>query len=196
MCATDPIRDKEEMRRLADFYLEKNQIRNYAVIVVGFATALRIGDVLNLRWKDVYDFENERFYIHFNLTEQKTGKTKQVKINQMAKEALTKLIQERKQKGRLSKDSFVFSNDRKKENHISRVHVWRLIKKAVEELKIQGNIACHSLRKTFGYFAWKLEEKSQILIMEIYNHSSLNVTKRYLGITQDELDAVYDAMIL
>lgn len=167
MCSTDPIRSKKDMRKLVKYFKKKGQTRNYAIIAVGFATALRITDVLNLKWNDVYDFENERFFKHFYMTEQKTGKKKQVKINLYAREALTKLLQEKREQDRLSKDSFIFSNDRKKENHISRVQVWRIIKKAVKELAIQGNIACHSLRKTFGYFAWKYMKKSEVLIMEI-----------------------------
>ena len=59
-----------------------------------------------------------------------------------------------------------------------------------EALKIEGRIGCHGLRKTLGYHASKAKTP-QAVLMEIYKHSSWAVTKRYLGITQDEIDAVY-----
>ncbi|MBQ6480066.1 MAG: hypothetical protein IJI45_03010 [Anaerolineaceae bacterium] len=47
------------------------------------------------------------------------------------------------------------------------------------------------MRKTFGYNAWKMLNTPLALLMDIFNHSSVRVTKRYLGITQDDIDQVY-----
>ena len=41
------------------------------------------------------------------------------------------------------------------------------------------------MRKTFGYYAWKYGTPPAVL-MDIYNHSSYEITKRYLGIKQDD----------
>ncbi|MDQ0462051.1 hypothetical protein QOZ91_003628, partial [Clostridium sardiniense] len=41
-----------------------------------------------------------------------------------------------------------------------------------------------------GYFAWK-KGFNPALIMETLNHSNLSITKRYLGIQQDDVNELY-----
>ena len=73
---------------------------------------------------------------------------------------------------------------------ISRSQAWRIVRQAAEETGLDGNVSCHSLRKTFGYHAWKQGVPPAMLMM-IYNHSSYQITKRYLGIIQEEKDDVF-----
>ena len=184
MATTQPIRKKNQVRELAAYYLQKGQLRNYVLIVLGVNTALRISDILRLTWDDVYDYDNSRIRAHICITEQKTRKSKILALNKSVKNALTLLAGESANRGR------ALINNPKTNKPISRIQAYRIIRSASEALKYQGRVSCHSLRKTFGYHVWK-SGVSPAVIMEIYNHNSLAVTRRYLGITQDEKDAVY-----
>lgn len=73
---------------------------------------------------------------------------------------------------------------------LSRYQAYRIIKKAANHAHLQENISCHSLRKTFGYHAWK-SGAQPALLMNIYNHSSFQITKHYLGIDQDDKDQIF-----
>ena len=84
----------------------------------------------------------------------------------------------------------VIFKSRKTGKAIGRVQAYRIIRHAAEKLSLNYRISCHSLRKTLSYHAWK-NGVSPAVIMEIYNHSSLKVTRRYLGITQDDKNEVY-----
>jgi len=79
------------------------------------------------------------------------------------------------------------------EKAISRIQAYRLIRAACEALNFKYRVSCHSLRKTFGYHAWQ-SGISPVVIMDIYNHSSFAVTRRYFGVTQDDRNKVYLSM--
>jgi integrase len=184
MAVTQPIRNKHQVRELAAYYLKRGEIRNHVLIVMGVHTALRISDLLRLTWDDVYDFDRQRVRESVTITEKKTGKSKIIALNDRIRAALTlyapaagrgkALIESRKGMGKA----------------ISRVQAYRIIRAAAEALGFAGRVSCHSLRKTFGYLAWK-SGINPAVIMEIYNHSSFAVTKRYLGVTQDDKNEVY-----
>lgn len=187
MATTQPIRSKHQVRQIAGYYLQKGQLRNYALVILGLYTALRISDLLRLRWEDVYDFDSGCVLKSISLIEKKTRKSKIIKLNKAIVDALSLYATKSAARG-----GFIIENHRTR-SAISRVQAYRLIRAASEALKFKYRVSCHSLRKTFGYHAWK-SGASPVVIMDIFNHSSFAVTQRYLGIAQDDKDAVYLAL--
>lgn len=191
MNTAQPIRTRHDLEKLKGYYrLTKPNSRNFLLIVVGLNTALRISDILNMKWDMVYDFDKMKYKSYISTTEIKTGKRTQIYINNNIRKALLEYSEELICMGEVIRpDRYLFSHSNKN-MPISRVQAFRIIKSAASQCSISGVISCHSLRKTFGYHAWKQGAPLAVLV-NIYNHSSYNVTKRYLGIEQDDKDSIY-----
>lgn len=184
---TEPIKDTKELKSLINFYnTKKPNTRNYCLIVLGLNTALRISDILSLKWNMIYDFSKKKFKNRIVINEKKTGKTNIVPINKKLLICLQKLFLKLKSQG----CDYLFTKHTDRSRPLNRTQAYRIVKQAANECNLTGNISCHSLRKTFGFFAWK-QGTQPALLMAIYNHSSYNITQRYLGITQLEKDAIY-----
>ena len=69
---------------------------------------------------------------------------------------------------------------------ISRVQAWKFVDAICRAVGLTGNFGTHTLRKTWGYHARK-NGADLATIMQKLNHESIAYTKRYLGITDDEL---------
>lgn len=192
MAKTQPIKEMEHINALKEYFYERGEIRNYALIVIGLNTSLRISDILALRWKNVYNFNSETYRQHINILEKKTQKQNIVAINPAIIDCLELL---RNKEPNITADTYLFASRKGDNRPISRNHAFTLIKNASLSLGFEDNIACHSLRKTFGYQAWK-KGVPPALLMSIYNHSSYEITKRYLGINQDERDRVFLEIML
>ena len=107
-------------------------------------------------------------------------------INQNAKNALYLYFMEKNP----DPEEYVFSKRTNPYKPLSRSQAYRIIKEDASHTTSEEAISCHSLRKTFGYYAWQ-EGVQPALLMNVFNHSSFHITKRYLGIEQDEKDLVY-----
>ena len=187
MSTTQPIKLVSEIRTLKDFYEETvPNDRNRLLIIMGLNTALRIGDILNLRYKDIYSFGTGKIKSHISVIESKTGKANRVYINEELKTAIRETIDITVHKA----DDWLFPSRKHGNKPLSRYQAYRITRNAAEASNLSLRVSPHSLRKTFGYHAWQ-HGASPVLLMNVYNHSSYNVTKRYLGIDQDEKDSIF-----
>jgi len=146
-------------------------------IITSIHTGLRVSDVLSLTWGDL---SNESFEI----VEKKTNKRKSVKVHPNIKKALSKVV-----RGANSEKVFISQ----KGSIYSTQQINRVLKGVFNESN-KFNISSHSLRKTFGrrvYFMQGESERALIYLSEIFNHTSLSDTRKYLGIRQEEINDIY-----
>lgn len=187
MGTSQPIRSLDELTAFRSYYLNQEvNLRNYMLICMGLNTALRISDMLQLKWGNVYDFDRKHYVKHIVVQEGKTGKETRIAINNNLIDAFEMYMGSLKS---VSGNDYIFTG-KTKGTHLSRSQAFRIITHVAEALNMENGISCHSLRKTFGYYAWKYGTPPAML-MEIYNHSSYEITKRYLGIKQDDRDNVF-----
>jgi len=66
-------------------------------------------------------------------------------------------------------------------------------------IEIEGNVPSHMFRETLGNRVLKLNNYSNesiVLLMELFGHSLVVLTKQYLGIREREIFDVYDSLRL
>ena len=189
MQAVEPIRDKRDIQKMKRI-LKRKSLRDYAFFTLGINSALRISDLLALTVGDVAD-ENGKIRDRIVIRERKTGKRKAFPISASAKKALQEYLRSR---GECNPSEPLFKS-RKGGKAITRHAAHQIISKAAQEAGIKYPVSTHSMRKSFGYWAYKSGHDLAV-IQKLLNHSSQKVTLRYIGIEQDDLDDVYISMNL
>ncbi len=177
-----PIRDLKKIKQMENF-LRKQCVRNYMLFRLGIYSGLRISDILKLK---VCDIKNKDYFI---LKEQKTGKSKRLKIQPELKKELKGYILE------MDDDEYLFQSRKGNNSCLSRIQAWRIINDAAKKVKIKDPIGTHSLRKSFGYHLYtknKHNPRIILILQDIFNHSSSDITLRYIGISQDEKDSIVE----
>lgn len=187
MNTVEPIRDPRKIVAIKKMLKGEEDPRNYLLFTLGINVALRISDLLQLKVGDVLDEQGnirESFYVR----EQKTGKEKRVKLNEPAKEALEYYF---KRKHPTDPDTPLFESPQRPGYALHRNAVYRLINRWCRDAGLtSGRYGTHTLRKTWGYQARKYHGVPIELIQAKLGHSSPKITRRYIGITADEIGAV------
>ena len=158
------------------------------LIALGCFTGLRISDILALRWEQILSTEE------FSIIEKKTGKKRVLRLNSQLQQHIQECYEHIQPIGLkapilVSQKGTVFS--------IQRINV--ILKEIKRKYRVKvKNFSCHSLRKTFGRQVYNMNSENSELalvkLMELFNHSSLAITKRYLGLRQEEILETYDCL--
>jgi integrase len=173
--------------------LERDKEFKFCLLIsIGVFTGLRISDILKLKFSNFPD-DNEIL----TLIEQKTQKQRRIKINADLRDIVNRI---RTKMGVEELDRFIFLN-RYGNKPIDKSYVNVKLKELLKKynIEVEGNVSSHLFRKTLGNRVLKLNNYSNeavLLLMELFNHSSPAITKKYLGIREKEIHSVYDALSL
>lgn len=151
---------------------------------------LRISDLLTISWSQILQQEN------LILNEHKTGKRRVIRINS----GFQRHIQDCHTAMNIKDDSQPCFHNR----YGGTLSIQR-INRELKEVKFKyhvkiGNFSTHTLRKTWGRQIWENEnaagrgEMALLKLSELFQHSSPSITRRYIGLRQQELGEVYDSL--
>ena len=177
----DAIADVIDIVNADDFYQKQN-----GILFEAMTELYREGKPVDLvtlqkklKKKDVISSKNPR------IVEQKTGKTRILYLS-----SLQELIQDYTKD--LKPEDYLFPST--KGGHLEVNTVYQMFQK-VAALLDRDDIGTHTLRKTFGYHYYK-KTKDVATLMEIFGHSSEKITKRYIGINEDEISETFVVILL
>jgi len=176
-----PIKDINKIEEIKNI-LRKSSKRDYCLFVLGINTGIKAQDLLTLKVEDVWENKNPKEFLC--IKDRKTGELVPYYLNIRVHEALYYYLYD----GKLMSEDFLFRSTRDNQP-ITRQQAYRIINHAAREVGLQGNIGTHTLRKTFGYHAYRKGVAISIL-MSLFHHTSRSETLKYIGITEEEKNLI------
>lgn len=184
-----PIRDKEVLKDFKWSLKTHCGERDYILFLIGINTGLRVSDIVKLK---VSELKKKKV---LKVVEKKTSKVREINLANIYEEVQQYIKT-------LPVDLEWLFPSRQGTNHISASQYYRRLEKAgehvdilikddvtgelIERVPLEG-IGTHTMRKTFGYHYYQ-GTKDIATLMEIFNHTSEAVTKKYIGIRQEEIN--------
>lgn len=155
---------------------------------LSFCTACRVSDVLSFHWIDILGRDS------CIIVEQKTRKARKLYFNKSVQKKLNELYE---LLGSPDKNELVFKS-KVTDGAITSQCVNKRLKDFKYDYRIKiGNFSTHTFRKTFGRYVYEANNRSAeslVLLNKILNHTSIQITKTYIGITQDEINNIFESI--
>ncbi|WP_296062979.1 tyrosine-type recombinase/integrase [uncultured Amphritea sp.] len=186
MAEVQAVKDTDTIKLISHLLEIRHSKQMSDIWNVGINLALRISDLLSIKFSDV---EANRLTIQ----ESKTGKTASILLNAKSEEIIQRIREEH------PTHTYLFQSYRNKQaiNRVAQPLSRRAVSKAFATIGEELNIplGTHSMRKTRGYHLYQAT-KDIARVMKMLRHSSEGVTLRYIGITQQEVDKDFRELVL
>jgi integrase len=189
--ATTSFIEWDDFKKLVSKLERDEQYKFCLLITIGVFTALRISDLLKLRYVDIL---NKDVLI---VVEQKTKKTRSIKINPDMHSIVSRVVKKTNIK---DLNELIFLNRfGTKAIDKSYVNVKLKVLFKTYNIRVNGNVSSHTFRKSFGRKLLQENNYSNqhlILLSELFGHSSPSITRTYLGIREKEIHDLYTSISL
>jgi len=167
------------------------QDQNYKfslLIALGSFFGIRISDLLNLKWCNILNTET------LTIIEKKTKKQRTIKVNDQLKKHIQSCYKEINPS---SPNDNIFISQKGSVYSVQRINVVFKEIRVKYNLKIK-NFSTHTMRKTFGRQVYNNagnnSELALVKLSELFNHSDVRTTRKYLGLRSEELMEAYDLL--
>ncbi len=158
--------------------------RDRAIFVLGIRSGFRISEILSLQVGDIFQYNQvvERVRIRAMYMKGKEN-TRDVALHSDARTHIEELV-------RSLPDGYNGPLFRSKQGGaLGRKMAWVVLKEAFKAAKIKGNVATHSLRKTFAKNVYEALDRNILKTQKALGHKSLDSTVSYLEVDQNEIDS-------
>ena len=171
---------EEEVKRLLE--ASKENPRDYAIISLLAYSGMRVSELCNLKLEDV-DFDERIVYVRSG----KGDKDRIVVVSQEVINAIENYLYTRE-------DDMEFLFSSRKSERISRVQVFRIVRKYAQKAGIKKDVTPHVLRHTLA--TTMLRRGVDIrFIQQFLGHSSVATTQIYTHVNDALLKSVYDKVL-
>ena len=188
--AADSIRSYDDYHAIEQYYLERGQIRDWAMWTIGVSLGLRISDLLSLKFGNLIDADKKTIKPRIQIYEQKTGKLNNCLVTESVKLALERYLESIKFTFDL--DGYLFPSKKTKGKMYEECG-WRILSAAGKALNLPLVIGSHTMRKSFANIAACVDKSCVDMnaitkVQGLLNHSDQRVTMTYLVTYQEMSD--------
>lgn len=188
--AADAIRSYDDFKAIQDYFLKKNDIRDWMMWTIGVSLGLRVSDLLSLKFNNFIETDKITIKKRIEIYEKKTGKLNNLLITESVKCAILKYIKSIKYNFDL--DGYLFAS-KKTGGKMYEEHGWRILSNAGKALGLPIVVGSHTMRKSFANIAACVDSSCVDMnaitkVQGLLNHSDQRVTMKYLGTYQNMYD--------
>ena len=177
----EPITSLKDIKNIKRLLQDKP--RDLLLFVLGCNAGLRVQDLLALRIKDL---KGKKVGDRVVVREKKTGKENVIVINQEIADCFKSYMEAVEPED----EHFVFRSRKGVNYPISTFRVTGLVKEWAEAINLTGNYGAHTLRKSFCYIQRIHFGVSWEVLSKRLNHSSPSITRRYIGVQDEEVESI------
>lgn len=155
------------------------------VVAIGGYLGLRVSDIRLIKWSQLINKDV------LEVAEKKTGKFRVITLNQTFKEMIESVS------GKINPELDKVIACNRRGSSLSIQYINRRLHAVFREFNIKNGTSSHCLRKAFGLRVYSLNNQSEaslILLSKIFNHSSIAITRSYIGLTEQMISDVYLSM--
>ena len=176
-----PITDLRHVRSIKRLLADSP--RDKLLFILSINAGLRVQDLLAIR---VAAVRGLKLGDRISIQEKKTGKSNVI----IANKEIVAALEEYLAIAQPDDEHFLFKSRKTANSPLTTLSVTKKVKAWAAAINLKGNYGCHSLRKTWAYHQRREFGVSWEVLAKRLNHSNPSVTRRYMGVQDEEVEQV------